>query len=214
MKEELLRKWVRNILAERASSSVLTVQPTPDLTTFAKLSTAIIGNSKTVSSDINEIVGAAHVNKGSDVTFNDAMNFAKGETVMATYGDGLASVNIKKLLDFHKQHGKLATLTAVRPPSRFGEINFDGDTVVNFTEKPQVGKGWINGGFFVLEPEVSDYISNDDMPFERYPLETLSSEGQLMAYKHEGFWQPMDTLREKHLLEKLWLDNQAPWKLW
>ena len=143
-----------------------------------------------------------------------AMSYAKGERVMATYGDGLANVNIDKLLNFHKSHGKLATLTAVRPPSRFGEINFNGDNVINFAEKPQVGEGWINGGFFVLEPEVADYIKSDDMPFERFPLETLSEEGQLMAFKHDGFWQPMDTVREKQLLNNLWKQSNPPWKIW
>lgn len=143
-----------------------------------------------------------------------AMQFTGKERVMATYGDGLANINIAKLLEFHKSHGKLATLTAVRPPARYGEISFEGDRVIGFTEKPQVGKGWINGGFFVLEPEVIDYINSDDMPFERYPLETLSKEGQLMAYRHEGFWQPMDVIREKQLLEKLWQSGDAPWKVW
>ena len=143
-----------------------------------------------------------------------AMQFTGKERVMATYGDGLANINIANLLEFHKSHGKLATLTAVRPPARYGEISFEGDQVIGFTEKPQVGKGWINGGFFVLEPEVIDYINSDDMPFERYPLETLSKEGQLMAYRHEGFWQPMDVIREKQLLEKLWQSGDAPWKVW
>ena len=143
-----------------------------------------------------------------------AMQFAGGERVMATYGDGLANINISELLKFHKSHGKLATLTAVRPPSRFGAIDFSGDQVVDFREKPQVGEGWINGGFFVLEPEVAGYIEGDDMPFERYPLETLSKEGQLMAYRHDGFWQPMDVIREKQLLEKLWQSGNAPWKVW
>lgn len=143
-----------------------------------------------------------------------AMQFVGKERVMATYGDGLSNVNISKLLEFHKSHGKLATLTAVRPPSRFGEINFEGDQVVGFTEKPQVGEGWINGGFFVFEPEVANYIEGDDMPLERYPLETLSKEGQLMAYRHDDFWQPMDVIREKELLENLWHSGQAPWKNW
>ena len=143
-----------------------------------------------------------------------AMQFAGKERVMATYGDGLSNVNISKLLEFHKSHGKLATLTAVRPPSRFGEINLTGDQVVDFKEKHQIGKGWINGGFFVLEPEVADYIEGDDMPFERYPLETLSKEGQLIAYKHDGFWQPMDVIREKQYLEELWQKGNAPWKVW
>ena len=143
-----------------------------------------------------------------------AMQFVGRERIMATYGDGLSNVNISKLLEFHKSHGKLATLTAVRPPSRFGEINFVGDQVVGFTEKPQVGEGWINGGFFVLEPDVADYIEGDDMPFERYPLETLSKEGQLMAYKHDDFWQPMDMIREKQYLEELWQSGNVPWKVW
>ena len=143
-----------------------------------------------------------------------AMQFAGREHVMATYGDGLANINISELLKFHKSHGKLATLTAVRPPSRFGAIDFKGDQVVDFKEKPQVGDGWINGGFFVLEPGVVDYIDGYEMPFESTPLETLSKEGQLMAYKHNGFWQPMDVIREKQLLEKLWKNGNAPWKVW
>jgi glucose-1-phosphate cytidylyltransferase len=142
------------------------------------------------------------------------MQFVGKERIMVTYGDGLANINIAKLLEFHESHGKLATLTAVRPPSRFGEINFKGEQVVGFREKPQVGEGWINGGFFVLEPDVADYIEGDDMPFERYPLETLSKEGQLMAYKHDGFWQPMDVIREMQYLEELWKKGNAPWKIW
>ncbi len=142
------------------------------------------------------------------------MQFAGRERIMATYGDGLGNINISELLEFHKSHGKLATLTAVRPPSRFGEVNFKGDQVVDFIEKSQVGEGWINGGFFVLEPKVKDYIEGDDTPFESYPLKTLSEEGQLMAYRHDGFWQPMDVIREKQLLEKLWQSGKAPWKVW
>lgn len=142
------------------------------------------------------------------------MQFAGRARVLATYGDGLADIDITKLLKFHKTHGKLATMTAVRPPSRFGEISSKGGRVVEFKEKPQVGEGWINGGFFVLEPEVADYIEGDDMPFEGYPLETLSKEGQLMAYRHDGFWQPMDVIRDKQLLEKLWQCENAPWKVW
>lgn len=143
-----------------------------------------------------------------------AMKQIGSETVLATYGDGLGNVNIDELVKFHKSHGKLATLTAVRPPSRFGEITFEGDKVVNFKEKPQVGRGWINGGFFVLEPEVSDYIKGDETPFELEPMERLSSDGQLMAFKHDGFWQPMDVIREKEILDKLWKGENAPWKLW
>jgi glucose-1-phosphate cytidylyltransferase len=136
------------------------------------------------------------------------------ESFMATYGDGVANVDIRALTDFHKTHGKLATVTAVRPPARFGGLLFDGDRVVEFTEKPQVGEGWINGGFFVLEPEVFDYIAGDDTIWERSPLERLAADGQLMAFKHEGFFQPMDTLREKRLLQSLWESGKAPWKVW
>ena len=139
---------------------------------------------------------------------------ASDQTFMLTYGDGVADVDVRALLDFHRSHGKLATVTIVRPPARFGGIEFDGDRVVRFTEKPQTGEGWINGGFFVLERRVLDYIDGDDTPWERAPLERLAADGQLMAFRHEGFWQPMDTLREKRQLESLWESGQAPWKVW
>jgi glucose-1-phosphate cytidylyltransferase len=133
---------------------------------------------------------------------------------MLTYGDGVADVPCRKLVEFHRSHGKLATVTAVRPPARFGGLVFDGDLVTEFTEKPQIGEGWINGGFFVLEPEVIDYIDGDDTIWERDPLERLAADGQLVAYRHDGFWQPMDTLRDVRLLESLWQAGQAPWKVW
>lgn len=136
------------------------------------------------------------------------------ETFMATYGDGVCDANIKELLAFHRRHGKLATITAVRPPARFGGLVFDGDQIVEFTEKPQVGEGWINGGFFVLEPAVLDYIDGDATPFEAKPLERLAADGQLMAYKHGDFWQCMDTMRDLRLLEGLWSAGKAPWKAW
>jgi len=136
------------------------------------------------------------------------------ETFMLTWGDGISTVNLKRLLEFHRSHGKLATVTAVRPPARFGRLEMQGDLVTEFTEKPQLGEGWINGAFFVLEPEVFNYIDGDATMFEREPLEALASEGQLMAYKHDGFWQCMDTLRDRVLLEKLWQSGQAPWKSW
>ncbi len=140
--------------------------------------------------------------------------FINNETFMLTYGDGVGNVDVKKLVAFHKAHGKLATLTAVRPPARFGAIIFDGDRVDTFSEKPQVGEGWINGGYMVLEPRVLDYIDTEETIFERGPLERLAADGQLMAFKHDGFWQPMDTLREKQLLETLWQSGTAPWKVW
>lgn len=136
------------------------------------------------------------------------------ETFMVTYGDGVSNVNIRNLVDFHKSHGKLATVTAVRPPARFGDLNFEGDRVTRFAEKPQIGEGWINGGFFVLEPQVFDYIDSDETIFEREPLERLAEEGQLMAYSHDDFWQCMDTLRDVRLLDGLWRQGKAPWKVW
>lgn len=133
---------------------------------------------------------------------------------MLTWGDGVSNVDLKKLLEFHKAHGKLITLTAVRPPARFGHLELDGDQITNFDEKPQTGEGWINGAFFVCEPKVFDYIEGDDTQFEREPLQNLAKDGQLMAYRHQGFWQCMDTLRDKVLLEKLWANGQAPWRVW
>ena len=136
------------------------------------------------------------------------------DTFMMTYGDGVADVDIRALLKFHQAHGKLATVTTVRPPARFGGIVFDGDRVAEFTEKPQTGEGWINGGFFVLSPAVLDLIPDDRTLWERGPLERLATDGQLMAYRHDGFWQPMDTLRDVNNLERLWTSGQAPWKVW
>jgi glucose-1-phosphate cytidylyltransferase len=136
------------------------------------------------------------------------------KTFLMTYGDGVSNVNLKRLVAFHKSHKKLATVTAVRPPARFGGLVFDGDLVREFTEKPQIGEGWINGGFFVLEPEVLDYIAGDDIAFEREPLEQLANDRQLVAYRHDDFWQCMDTLRDARLLETLWQSGKAPWKVW
>jgi glucose-1-phosphate cytidylyltransferase len=132
---------------------------------------------------------------------------------LVTYGDGLGNVDIGKLVAFHKSHGKLATVTAVHPPARFGDLRLNGDQVCTFAEKPQAGEGWINGGFFVFEPQVLDYIEGDDTSLEREPLERIAADGQLMAYKHPGFWQPMDTLREKQLLESLWASGNPPWMM-
>lgn len=141
-------------------------------------------------------------------------DWLKDETFMMTYGDGLANVDISSLLKFHKAHNKIATVSAVRPPARFGSFEFSGDQITKFTEKPQVGEGWINGGYMVLNPGVFDYLTDDKTIFEREPMERLARDGQLMAYRHEGFWQPMDTLREKQLLEELWQSGKAAWKVW
>ena len=136
------------------------------------------------------------------------------ETFMLTWGDGVSNVDLHQLLKFHRSHGKLATVTAVRPPARFGHMTFDGDKVLEFSEKPQAAEGWINGAFFVLEPRIFDYIAGDETQWEKEPMERLSREGQLMAYRHADFWQCMDTLRDRVLLESLWQKGDAPWKTW
>lgn len=135
-------------------------------------------------------------------------------TFMLTYGDGVGTVDLHALLDFHRAHGRLATVTAVRPPSRFGGLDFREDGAVHFTEKPQMGEGWINGGFMVLEPQVLDLIPDDGTSFESDTLEQLAAEDQLRAFTHEGFWQAMDTLREVRFLRSLWDRGEAPWVTW
>jgi glucose-1-phosphate cytidylyltransferase len=136
------------------------------------------------------------------------------ETFMLTWGDGVSNVDLNKLLEFHRAHGKIATVTAVRPPARFGHMRFKGDRVLEFSEKPQAAEGWINGAFFVLEPRVFDYIEGDETQWEKEPMERLAAEGELMAYRHTDFWQCMDTMRDKVLLESLWQGGDAPWKTW
>lgn len=135
-------------------------------------------------------------------------------TFMLTYGDGLCDIDMGALLEFHKAKGRTATVTAVRPPSRFGGLVFEGDLVTEFVEKPQIGEGWINGGFMVCEPAIFNYLDEDGDSLEANALEQLASEGQLAAYRHESFWQCMDTLRDKRFLENLWQENKAPWKVW
>jgi len=138
----------------------------------------------------------------------------KDETFMLTYGDGVSDVNLQDLVSFHRAHGCAATITAVRPPARFGGLIFEGDSVAEFTEKPQVGEGWINGGFMVLEPKIFKYLDGDQSILEKDGLERLARERQLVAYRHDNFWQCMDTLRDKRLLESLWQQGKAPWKIW
>lgn len=136
-------------------------------------------------------------------------------TFMLTWGDGVADVDLRRLLEFHRAHGKYATVTAVRPPARFGRLEIGGDgTVLEFAEKPQMSEGWINGAFFVLEPEVFSYIDGDPTHWEREPMEALARDGQLVAYRHDSFWQCMDTLRDKVLLEEMWASDEPPWKVW
>ena len=136
------------------------------------------------------------------------------EPFLLTYGDGVSDVDIGKLIEFHKSHGKLATLTAVHPVGRFGVLDLKKDEIKSFGEKTESQTDWINGGYMVIDPKVIDYIEGDETTFEKEPLERLASEGQLMAYKHNGFWQCMDTLRDKEKLESLWKSGKAPWKIW
>lgn len=133
---------------------------------------------------------------------------------MVTYGDGVGNINIKELVEFHRKQGKIATLTAVRPTGRFGALGLEGDNVLQFSEKTDNADKWVNGGFFVLEPKVFDYLPGDGMPFEKDPLENLAKDGELNAYKHHGFWKPMDKLYDKTQLEELWNTGNAPWKVW
>ncbi|MBP2627620.1 MAG: glucose-phosphate cytidylyltransferase [Firmicutes bacterium] len=141
--------------------------------------------------------------------------YVGNEPFMLTYGDGISDINIRDLALFHGQHGKLATVTAVQPRGRFGSITIeDNDFVSDFKEKPQGDDGWINGGFFILQPEVFNYIQDDSTVLEKTPLENLAKDEQLMAYRHTGFWQPMDTMRDKNSLEQFWSSGEAPWKIW
>ncbi len=138
-------------------------------------------------------------------------NYIGNETFMITYGDGVADINLKELVSFHKNHGKMVTITAVRPVARFGELEIEGNDVVSFKEKPQVGRGWINGGFFICEPEFFDFIDDDDTILEKNPLELVAKKNELKAYRHEGFWQCMDTKRDRDFLETLFSEGSSPW---
>lgn len=136
------------------------------------------------------------------------------KTFCMTYGDGVADINLTALIEFHRREGCLATVTAVRPPARFGRLDLDGNRARGFQEKPRGDGDWINGGFFVLEPDALDRVAGDDTLWEKEPMQHLAADGQLAAFRHDGFWQPMDTLRDKNHLEELWASDKAPWKLW
>jgi glucose-1-phosphate cytidylyltransferase len=141
-------------------------------------------------------------------------NYVQNDTFCMTYGDGVGDVDITSAVDAHRRAGKMATVTAVQPPGRFGAMHVEGDSVTRFVEKPEGDGGWINGGFFVLEPAVFDLIDGDETIWEREPLQSLAASGQLHAFRHQGFWQPMDSLRDKQLLDDLWQSGRAPWKTW
>ena len=153
-----------------------------------------------------------HTNTGGRL--KKVQKFLDKETFCFTYGDGVSDVNIGNLIDFHKKNGKLATVTAVQPPGRFGSLSLSQNAVTGFKEKPQGDGNWINGGFFVLEPSVFEYVLGDETSWEKDSLENLAKMGQLSAFLHKGFWQPMDTLRDKTKLEEVWHTNQASWKVW
>jgi glucose-1-phosphate cytidylyltransferase len=180
-----------------------------DLTVSLGRNQVKIHKNETVDWNIQLIDTGLHTQTGGRVK-RLASHFGKG-TFMLTWGDGVSDIDLAKLLAFHRAHGKLATMTAVRPPARFGHLELDGDRIVEFNEKPQAQEGWINGAFFVLESQIFDYIDGDDVHFEREPLERLARDGQLMAFRHTSFWQCMDTIRERNLLESLWQTGNAPW---
>lgn len=169
-------------------------------------------NKKTENWNVHLVDTGDDVNTGARI--KRLKPWLKEETFMVTYGDGVSNIDYRQLILFHKRHGKMATITAVRPPARFGGLIFKGNKVVEFTEKPQVGEGWINGGFMVLEPAIFDLLHGKQCSLESDALRKLAAAGQLCAYRHEGFWQCMDTLRDKRLLEGLWQGGCAPWKVW
>jgi glucose-1-phosphate cytidylyltransferase len=190
-----------------------------DYALLAGTMTVQLGDGKVIRTDrVSEQWTIHLVDTGRDTNTGGRLGrlrpWVQSETFMLTYGDGVSNVDIERLLDFHRSHGKIATITAVRPPSRFGEMVFrDGDTV-HFTEKPQMGEGWINGGFMVFEPAVLDLIRGDDVSLEGHVLEQLSAEGELVAYRHDAFWQCVDTLRELRALRGMWNSGAAPWVTW
>jgi glucose-1-phosphate cytidylyltransferase len=175
-------------------------------------------NKVTVSTEIHEDWTVHLVDTGADSNTGGRIGrlrpYLDNEPFMLTYGDGVSNVDLHALLALHKKCNTLVTLTAVRPPARFGGLVFDGDSISQFTEKPQIGEGWINGGFMIMEPEVMGYITSDSTNLEADVLDKLAAEGQLAAYRHEDFWQCMDTLRDKRQLESLWMEGKAPWKIW
>ena len=184
-----------------------------DVTFHMKLNSMEIHNKKAEPWQVTVVdTGDASMTGGR---LKRVREFIGDETFCFTYGDGVADVNINALIEFHRQQGRQATLTAVQPPGRYGALQLEaGGSVSGFQEKPEGDGGWINGGFFVLEPEVIDRIEGDSTIWEQEPLKGLAKDGQLSAFLHNGFWQPMDTLRERNLLEKLWDSGQAPWKVW
>lgn len=200
-KSEVVKKYFLDFYAINNNLSI-------DLTTGEKT----IHTGKQPNWLIHLIETGLHTQTGGRI--KKLQDWVGNEPFFMTYGDGLANINIHELLEFHKSHGKLATVTGVHPPARFGALDLSGNQVVAFSEKNQSKEGWINGGFFVLEPEIFEFIEGDDTVWEKSPIEQLAQEKELACYFHPGFWQPMDTLREYRLLESLWDEGKAPWKVW
>ena len=201
-KQEVIKKWFADYFIYNS-----------DITfDFSK------GNQMTIHNSYTEDWKVTIVDTGLNTMTGGRIKRVKpyigNETFMMTYGDGVADIDIGKLVETHRKHGKLATLTAVQPEGRFGVMDMEGDQIKSFREKSQTDVNWINGGYMVLEPEVLDYIPGDETSFEREPLEQLAQEGQLMSYRHKGFWRCMDTLQDKQRLEELWNSGHAPWKTW
>lgn len=200
-KGEYIKRWMREYYLLNGNMTVKT------------------GTGEVISYDTNEQEWTIHlVDTGQKTLTGGRIKrlapWLDDETFMLTWCDGLSNVDLEALLKFHRSHGRLATLTAVRPPSRYGHLVLKEDKVVQFIEKPHITEYWINGAFFVLEPEIFKYIEGDNTMWEKEPLENLAKDGQLMAYRHNGFWQCMDTLHEKKKLEEIWQNGKAPWKVW
>jgi glucose-1-phosphate cytidylyltransferase len=201
-KQEFVKEYFRSLYADR--NDLLVDMRSGDVTVQARKSEAFTGDWK-----LHLIDTGLDTQTGGRLLRLKAL--LRDETFMCTYGDGLASIDIGELLRTHRDGGRVATLTAVRPPARFGGLELLGDRVSHFVEKPQLSEGWINGGFFVFEPSIFDRIANDETYLEHEPLAGLARDGQLTVFRHEGFWQPMDTLRDKRHLSDLWLQGDAPW---
>lgn len=201
-KQQVIKEWFANYFLH-----------TSDITfDFTKGDEIIVHNKRSENWKVTVVDTGLHTMTGGRL--KRVKQYIGNETFLMTYGDGVANVNIGDLLRFHKTHKKLATMTAIRPESRYGMIDFDGDKVLSFREKSSSDVGFINAGFMALEPQVLDYVKDDTIMFEREPMEKLANDGELMCYKHEGFWQCMDTLRDKQKLEELWSKEEAPWKIW
>ncbi len=197
----LLKEWFANYFLHNS-----------DVTIEIKTNKTIVHNTKTEDWIVSLVNTGLNTQTGGRI--KRVKEYLTDEPFMFTYGDGLGDVNINELVKFHKNHGKLATMTSVQPPGRFGSIKVKENKITHFYEKPEGDGFWINGGFFVLEPEVIDYIDGDETAWEKKPLENLAKDGQLMTYKHRGFWKPMDTLRDNRELNYLWNSKKAPWKIW